>query len=166
MVRQEEAGDSEAIREVTERAFREVAFSSHTEHDIVDALRQAGALALSLVEERNGEVVAHVAFSPVTVSDGTQHWFGLGPVSVLPDWQGQGIGQGLVREGLARLRAGGAAGCVVLGEPAYYQRFGFRQQPGLVLEGVPPEYFMALPFADRIPCGTVAYHAAFEATGA
>lgn len=165
MVRHEQTADQAAVRYVTELAFRAMPYSSHTEHHIVDALRAAGALSVSLVEERDGHIVGHIAFSPVSISDGTERWFGLGPVSVHPDWQGKGIGQALVREGLAALRGAGAKGCVVLGEPAYYERFGFRQQPGLVLEGVPPAYFMALPFGEDIPSGKVSYDPAFDATG-
>jgi putative acetyltransferase len=65
----------------------------------------------------------------------------------------------------AALRERGAQGCVLLGDPAYYRRFGFAPDPRLVLPGVPPEYFQALPFGDAVPAGTVAYHAAFNALG-
>lgn len=99
----------------------------------------------------------------MTLSDGTTGWYGLGPVSVLPVFQGQGIGSQLIREVLSRLREMGAGGCVVLGDPRYYERFGFKAVPGLVLPGVPPEYFMALAFGAEVPQGCVAYHAAFDA---
>ncbi|MDN3523636.1 GNAT family N-acetyltransferase [Halomonas ramblicola] len=128
------------------------------------ALREAGALSVSLVAESDGEVVGHVAASKVTLSDGTPDWFGLGPVSVLPAWQGRGIGSALVQECLARLRERGARGCVVLGEPDYYQRFGFRAVPGLILPGVPLAYFMALDWGDDRPRAEVAFHPAFTAT--
>lgn len=129
------------------------------------ALRGAGQLSVSLVAEADGAVVGHVAASPVTLSGGERGWYGLGPVSVTPAWQGRGIGSRLVRQALDVLRARGAAGCVVLGEPGYYGRFGFAAAPALVLPGVPPAYFQALAFAGAVPAGTVAYHAAFTATG-
>ena len=88
-------------------------------------------------------------------------WYGLAPVSVLPSNQNQGIGSKLVKAGLLQLKQLDAKGCVLLGEPSYYKRFGFSPHSGLVLEGVPPEYFQALPFRSGIPKGSVKYHAAF-----
>jgi putative acetyltransferase len=119
------------------------------------------------VADADGEAVGHVAISPVTISDGARDWYGLGPVSVLPRCQGRGIGSRLVREALVQLRVIGGRGCVVLGEPAYYARFGFRAEPRLVLPDVPPAYSQALAFdaAGPMPVGTVSYHAAFGATG-
>ncbi|QTP57791.1 N-acetyltransferase [Billgrantia antri] len=164
ILRSETPGDAEAIEAVTVAAFREAPHTSHTEQHIVRALRAAGALAVSLVAECDGELVGHVAASPVTLSDGTSGWFGLGPVSVLPAWQGRGIGSALVRACLARLRERGARGCVLVGEPGYYQRFGFRSLPGLILSDVPPEYFMALSWFDERPQARVIFHPAFTAT--
>jgi putative acetyltransferase len=74
-------------------AFKTVEISNHTEQFIIAALRAAKALTVSLVAESGGRVVGHVAFSPVTISDGTRNWYGLGPVSVLPAYQRQGIGK-------------------------------------------------------------------------
>lgn len=165
LIRPEEPADITAITSVTEQAFRHAPHTDHTEQYIVLALRQAGALSVSLVAQRAGQVVGHVAFSPVSVSDGSAHWYGLGPVSVLPELQSQGIGSALVREGLAALRTLGAQGCVVLGEPAYYGRFGFRSGQGLSLDGVPPEYFQSLSFGVRPAGGEVTYHEAFNARG-
>jgi putative acetyltransferase len=154
-----------AITEVTIAAFRTLEISHHTEQFIVAALRAAGALAVSLVAELDGRVVGHIAFSPVTLSDGTRDWYGLGPVSVLPELQRQGIGRALVKEGLSRLKDMNARGCCLVGHPDYYRQFGFRNAPGLVLDGVPPEFFFALPFGGPMPQGTVAFHEAFGATG-
>lgn len=164
MIRPETPGDVETIHALTAAAFQRAPHTSHTEHLIVDALRAAGQLTLSLVDERQGAPVGHVAISPVMLSDGTPGWFGLGPISVLPGHQGLGVGSGLVRAALSRLREQGAAGCVVLGDPAFYRRFGFRAEPGLVLPGVPAEYFQALAFGTPVPGGEAAYHAAFEVT--
>ena len=165
-IRLEQPGDADAIRALTTEAFATAPHSSGTEAAIVDGLRAAGELTLSLVAvedgETSGEILGHVAFSPVTI-DGAEHgWFGLGPVSVRPGRQRGGIGSVLIREGLRRLRENGAAGCVLLGDPAYYGRFGFVNDPALVLEGVPPEYFMRLGFGAELPAGTVRYHAAFD----
>lgn len=163
LIRDETAGDDEAITELTVAAFRTLEISQHTEQFIVRALRAAGALAVSLVAEEDGRVVGHVAFSPVRLSDGTPDWYGLGPVSVLPARQRQGIGTALVRAGLARLRSMGARGCCLVGHPDYYVKFGFRTLDQLSHPGVPPEYFLALSFDGQWPQGTVAFHEAFGA---
>lgn len=163
-IRPESTADHAVIHALTEAAFRQAAHSSHTEQFIVDALRSRGELSISLVAETQGQVVGHIALSPVTISDGSTGWFGLGPISVLPAWQGQGIGAALMRAALDALRGLGARGCVLLGEPAYYGRFGFCAEPGLVLPGVPPEYFQALCLQPPLAQGEVQYSPAFEAT--
>ncbi len=164
IVRDEAAADIRAIFEITELAFRDHPHSIHNEQFIVNALRAAGALAVSLVAESGGKVVGHIAFSAVAVSDGSEGWYGLGPVSVLPVFQKRGVGSALVRQGLARLAASGAGGCVLVGDPGYYERFGFRAAPGLVYEGVPPEYVLALPLGSNPVRGAVTFHSAFGAT--
>ncbi|MGE8065242.1 GNAT family N-acetyltransferase [Pseudomonas sp. NPDC089569] len=162
-IRSERAEDTRRIATLTGAAFEQAEHSSHTEHFIVDALRRAGQLTISLVAVENDEIVGHVAISPVTVSSGATRWYGLGPISVLPDRQGQGIGSALMKAALADLQGKGAAGCVVLGDPGYYGRFGFNSQAGLELPGVPGEYFQALSFWGDFPVGTVHYHASFDA---
>ncbi|ABR88553.1 acetyltransferase [Janthinobacterium sp. Marseille] len=163
LIRPEQATDATAIEAVTRAAFADHPHSDQCEHFIITALRAAGALPISLVAELKGEIVGHVAFSPVNISDGSQHWYGLGPVSVLPEFQNRGIGRALIENGLALLRANKAQGCVVAGDPAYYQRFGFRHIETLSYPGLPAEYFMALPFHTELPQGSVNYHAAFSA---
>ena len=165
LIREETPADVSDISEVTEAAFRTLEISNHTEHFIIAALRGANALTISLVAEAEGRVVGHIAFSPVTLSDGTPNWYGLGPVSVLPEHQRQGIGRALIEEGLSRLKALSARGCCLVGHPGYYTRFGFRNAEGLVHEGVPPEVFFALPFDSHLPQGTVEFHEAFKADG-
>ncbi|REF73480.1 GNAT family N-acetyltransferase [Paracoccus versutus] len=160
-IRLETPADAAAIRQITQEAFAGAEHSSGTEGAIIDSLRAAGTLTLSLVAEEGRQVIGHAAFSPVMIGGRDAGWFGLGPVAVRPDRQGQGAGGVLIREGLARLRGMGAQGCVVLGDPGYYRRFGFAVDPGLTFEGVPPEYFMALAFAGPPPSGAVIYHAAF-----
>ena len=165
IIRKETASDVEAIRAVTKAAFKTLAISSHTEQFIINALRAANALTLSLVAEVDGRVVGHIAFSPVTISDGTIGWYGLGPVSVMPEFQNQGIGKSLIKEGLSLLKKLGAQGCALVGHPAYYKRLGFQNVPGLVHEGVPQEVFLALPFTERVPKGIIVFHEGFMAKG-
>ncbi len=163
-VRDEQPGDIAAIDRVTQAAFLPVAYSSHTEQFIVSALRAAGQLTMSLVAETDGHVVGHVAVSPVSLSSGDNGWYGLGPISVRPDHQNRAVGTSLMQAAIHRLKAQGSAGCVLLGDPAYYARFGFKAYPDLVLPGVPGMYFQALPFTDHVPKAQVRYHPAFEAT--
>ncbi|MBN3562889.1 GNAT family N-acetyltransferase [Aliamphritea spongicola] len=162
-IRNEQAADAIVIESVTRQAFENAAYSSHTEQFIIRDLRNAGQLTVSLVAEWQGAVIGHAAVSPVTISDGTSGWYGLGPLSVLPEYQGKGIGSSLMREAVAALKAMNASGCVLLGEPEYYGRFGFVADSQLVLEGVPPEYFLALQFSDDSLQGKVTYHSAFSA---
>jgi len=165
VIRGETDADVRAITEVTAVAFKTLEISNHTEHFIIAALRATGALTLSLVAEIDRRVVGHVAFSPVTISDGTRNWYGLGPVSVLPEYQRQGIGKALIREGLSRLKDMNAQGCCVVGHPDYYRKFGFKNMPGLLHEGVPQEVFFSLSFDGRCPQGTVSFHEGFKADG-
>ncbi|MCP8900996.1 GNAT family N-acetyltransferase [Gilvimarinus xylanilyticus] len=164
-IRNEGKGDVEPIHRVTVLAFRDALHTDHTEQFIVKALRQADALFLSQVAESDGEVIGHVAISPVKVSDGSTNWFGLGPISMLPEYQGKGVGSKLMESALAGLREKGAEGCVVLGDPSYYGRFGFKVVDGGVFPGVPVKYFQALSFGSGFPQGEVTYHEEFSAQG-
>jgi putative acetyltransferase len=165
LIRDETKHDAAEIAEVTAAAFESLEISHHTEQFIIEALRSAGALTLSLVAEVDGCVVGHIAFSPVALSDGTANWYGLGPVSVLPEYQRKGIGKALIQEGLSRLKKLGAKGCCLVGHPQYYRKFGFENVEGLVLAGVPKEVFFALSFDGAIPQGNVMFHEGFKATG-
>jgi len=162
-LRDETPADMSAITQVTIEAFKSLEISQHTEQLVVEALRSAGQLTVSLVAQINAEVIGHIAISQVTLSDGTPDWYGLGPVSVLPQYQRQGIGSALILEGLARLKALNAAGCCLVGHPQYYTRFDFANTPDLVLDGVPAEVFFALSFNGTTPRGQVHFHPAFTA---
>lgn len=163
-IRAERPEDVCAIRDLTTAAFSGAEHRSGTEAAIVDALRAAGALTISLVALERGRIVGHVAFSPVTAESGLLGWYGLGPVSVRPGRQGSGIGKRLIETGLTQLRDRGACGCVVLGGFRYYARFGFVSDPALRYADAPAEYFHRIVFKGPPATGLVAYHPGFEAT--
>lgn len=162
-LRPERETDAAAIDALTRAAFLHAPHSDHTEHRIVAALRAAGQLSVSLVAENAEGIVGHVAVSPVTINDAAPGWYGLGPISVAPALQGHGIGTQLMRAALQLLRERGAAGCVVLGDPRYYARFGFVADAQLRFPGVPAEYFQALHWQGASPAGEVRYADAFYA---
>lgn len=162
-LRSEQTADIDTIAHLTEVAFLTEPHSNHTEQFIIKALRRARQLTVSLVALDGEEIVGHVAISPVTLSSGATDWYGLGPISVWPRCQGQGIGHQLMHAALAELQRLGGQGCVLVGNPAFYQRFGFRPCPDLVLPGIPQQYFMALAFAADLPAGEVQFHPAFNA---
>ena len=164
-IRPETPSDEEAIEQVTRRAFLSHPYSQQTEQFIIRALRADHALSVSLVAEDAGRIVGHIALSPVTVSDGAAGWYGLGPISVEPDLQRRGVGRALMESGLAELRTIGAKGCVLVGEPAFYLRFGFANNPALVLDGVPQEFFLSLSLGASSAHGNVQFHPAFQAQG-
>ena len=165
IIRKEADADIEAITEITIAAFKTLPISNHTEQFIIKMLRAAGALTLSLVAEIEGQIVGHIAFSPVKITDGTKNWYGLGPVSVLPKYQKKGIGKSLINEGMSLLKELGGQGCALVGDPNYYNRFDFKNYPELIHKGVPQEVFLALPFTEKIPQGTVIFHDGFLANG-
>jgi len=161
MVRPETDQDIDGIREVNVVAFQDHPHSQHTEHLIVEALRAADALEVSLVADSDGRVVGHIAFSAADIGGASTGWFLLGPVAVLPARQGEGIGRALIETGLDALRSRGAGGCVLVGDPAFYRHFGFRQYPGVTWTGVPQENVLCLLMSGEMPVGEVAYHPAF-----
>ncbi|RKU03229.1 N-acetyltransferase [Burkholderia sp. Nafp2/4-1b] len=166
-LRDERASDVDAIGRVIVAAFAHAPEHGEFERRIVDTLRVQRALSVSLVAERDERVIGHVAFSPVSIGGapaGSHGWYGLAPLAVRPECQRQSIGAGLVRTGLDALRRLGARGCVVLGDPAYYARFGFVPSGELVFPDAPPEYFLALAFDANAPqpSGEVRYHDVFH----
>ena len=163
IIREEKNTDIESIANATIEAFKNHPISQQTEHFIINALRQAGVLTISLVAEINGEIVGHIAFSPIEISDKTSGWYGLGPVSVLPNYQKQGIGQALINKGLSLLKEIGGHGCALVGDPNYYKRFGFKNNPEMIYEGIPQEVFLVLPFSQKTPKGIVTFHEGFNA---
>lgn len=162
IIRSETPSDHDAIRDILIAGFANHPHSRQTEHLIVDALRAAGALTASLVAVVNGDVVGHVAFSAVSIDEQDLGWLALGPVAVLPAFQNQGIGRALIDQGLETIRKQKARGCVVVGDPDFYERFGFRHNSSLRMEGVPPEVFMCLPMDEQVPAGHMTHHEAFS----
>ncbi len=164
LIRPEASRDFAAIREVNRAAFLQHPFSGQTEPLIIEALRTSGALEISLVADVHGEVVGHIAFSRATIGDASAEWYLLGPVAVLPDHQGRRVGRALIEVGIAELRVRDAAGCVLVGDPLFYRRFGFSDHPGLTGSGVPDENVLCLPLASEPPVGEIVYHPAFTIT--
>lgn len=160
-IRPELPEDISAIHRVTLEAFEHAPYSDQREAEIVDALRADGALSVSLVAVGDDGIVGHIAFSRVAIEGAKGDWYGLGPISVRPDCQGRGIGQALVWAGLEELATLGASGCVLLGAPAYYRRFGFESDPGLYYGEAPSPYFQRLILAGPPASGEVRYHAAW-----
>lgn len=165
IIRSELPSDIAAIHSLTKEAFLNAPYAAHTEHFIVDALRDAGALTLSLVAEEDGSVVGHVAVSPISISGKNLGWHGLGPISVAPEHQKKGIGSGLVHAALQRLKEKKSAGCVLAGDPAYYNRFGFVHQSSIIFPDVPAEFFLVNPFSEIVPQGIAKFHEAFATKG-
>jgi putative acetyltransferase len=161
IIRPERVEDHRAIYDITTRAFAPMPYADGDEQELIGKLREAGALALSLVAEKDGVLVGQVTFSPAFAADGSPGWYALGPVSVEPELKHQGIGSQLIRAGIARLSSKQAAGCVLVGNPAYYSRLGFRPFPALAPEGQPAQYFQILPLREAEPEAVVGFHPIF-----
>jgi len=161
-LRSEQRADADSIRTVIRAAFATHPLSLHNEERIVDTLRDAGVLTVSIVALSNDDLVGHIACSPVAIDGLHCGWYGLGPVAVRPDVQRRGIGAMLVRASIAELEQSRADGIVLLGDFEYYERFGFARQTRLVLPGAPANHFLSLSLQGGNPSGTVTYHAAFS----
>jgi putative acetyltransferase len=161
VIRRESIADQDAIRSLTARAFSGLSFSDGTEPLVIDALREADALALSLVAVLHEEIVGHVAFSEVG-PPAQSGWLALGPVSVEPPLQRRGVGSLLIEAGLQGIREQGAKGCVLVGDHRYYQRFGFVVAPAFAPSQYPPQHFQIVRFGNSFPNAPVAFHAAFS----
>lgn len=163
-IRREAEADISSIRRLVARSYENAAHSAHNAPQTVENLRDADVLSLSLVAIMGMDVVGYIAASPVTVTDGTGGWYGLGPVAVDPERQNAGIGRALMDQALKELREGGAGGVVSLGDPAFYHRFGFEDVSGLDYRCGPEGELLAMPLCDStVPGGKVSYHDAFGA---
>jgi putative acetyltransferase len=163
VIRDQREGDFAAVHALVTAALKDRPYACGREQFLMDALWRTGAATVALVAEEDGVVVGQVAFSRVLAGGRDVGWHGCGPLAVLPARQRSGIGSALMREGLERLRALGSCGCVLVGDPAYYRRFGFANTDAMHVPGVPPENFMALLFAGEMPRGDVTFDKAFEA---
>ncbi|MDO5513179.1 GNAT family N-acetyltransferase [Corynebacterium sp.] len=161
-IRREAEADIPAIRTLTSRAFEDKPYSRQREAEIVERLRDTDALTFSFMAVKGASLVGHIAATPVGMSDGAQGWFHIGPISVAPERQGEGIGSLLMQRALDELREMGAAGAVSVGDPAFLARFSFVDTPDLAIPLIDPQYFRALPLTGaQVPTGTVTYPAAF-----
>jgi len=163
VIRDQTEADFASVHQLVIAAFKAMPYACGREPFIIDALWRTGAATTALVAEDAGAIVGQVAFSTVKIGGADVGWYGCGPLSVLPLRHRQGVGGALMRAGLERLRALGAKGCVLVGDPNYYRRFGFANSDVLRFPGVPPEFFMALRLAGETPSGDVAFDKAFEA---
>lgn len=161
IIRPEIEKDKEQIREVTFAAFKPMPYADGNEHELVDQLRDANALKVSLVAELDDRIIGHIAFSPATATDGSVGWYALGPVSVLPAFQRSGVGSALVHKGLQEIGELGACGCILVGDPNYYTRFGFENAPELAPLNEPAEYFMIKMIDGAKPDVPIHFHKVF-----
>ena len=161
IIRDERPEDYVRIHEIVRLAFLGREYAGGDEPEVVARLRAQDALSVSLVAEQDGVVVGHIALSPVRAADGSSPWFALGPVAVVPAEQGGRIGARLIKQGLAALREQGALGCMLTGNPAYYQRFGFILSPHNCPPHEPAAYFQLLCFDGAQAEGPLYFHPAF-----
>ena len=161
-VRAERVDDHAAIGDVIRAAFRGKLYAAGDEAELVEKLRQQRALVVSLVAELDGRVIGQITFSPAFPADGSNGWYALGPVAVLPDHQLRGVGSRLIDAGLERIVDMQATGCILTGNPEYYRRFGFVVSPSQAPAGEPSESFMIKSFKGRTPPGHFRFHPAFH----
>lgn len=163
ILRDERPDDFDHIDALVAAAFLGHPFSEGLEPRLIRRLRADGGLLLSRVAtDAQDTLFGQIAFSPATIG-ATDTWVALGPIAVHPDRRRAGIGTALMRDGLERMRARGAAGVVLVGDPAFYTRFGFHRVAGLTMAGVPEMYILALAFTGPVPAGEIRHHPAFAA---
>ncbi len=161
-IRAEHPQDHTAIFNVITAAFFEMPYADGDEAELVDALRSQNALSVCLVAEFDGVIVSQIAFSPAQTDDNDEGWYALGPVAVLPEHQRTGIGSKLVHAGLLAITALDAKGCILVGHPEYYTRFGFILSSSNAPIGQPSDFFMVKSLGSPIPSGPIAFHKAFN----
>ena len=161
-IRREVPEDRDQIYRLTEAAFEPMPFSEGNEAACIDKLRDDGDLTLSLAAIDGDQLVGHVAFSPVFLDEAFEGWYGLGPISVAPAEQRRGIGGRLIRQGLFELNQAGALGCVLIGDPGYYSRFGFIGDGRISYRGLQDEIVQWLAFGEKRPSGVVKFSPGLE----
>ena len=159
VIREETPADGSAVRSLVIAAF-----DQRVEADLVDALRDSGDVVISLVAERDGRIVGHIVLSKLQAP---HRCLALAPVSVAPSEQNRGIGSSLIWDSIARARGDGWRAVFVLGDPKYYERFGFSSAvAGKFKTNYPKPYFMALellPSSLNDQSGEVIYASPFRA---
>ena len=160
-IRNERDGDVDAIYQLTLAAFEPMFFSDGSEAPLVGLLREDGDLTISLVAEIDNEIVGHIAFSPVAINGKHDGWFGLGPVSVHPDRQKQGIGRLLIGRGLTLLQERGATGCALTGNPEIYSRLGFQSDGNLSYGTLDKQFVQWIAFTGAAASGELKFAPAF-----
>jgi putative acetyltransferase len=160
-IRDELPKDYEQITQITIAAFTNHPYSNCREYLLVQKLREKKSLTVSLVAMVKGEVAGHVAFSPVRIAGVFCGWYGVGPLSVKPELQKKGIGSALMRAGMEKMKSLGAKGCVLVGDPMYYARFGYHNSDGMTFQHAPEENFVVLALGGEEMPGKVEFDAAF-----
>jgi len=160
-IRAEQTHDQSVIWEITKAAFAEKAYSGGDEQDLIDKFRSIGALSLSLVAIDGDCLVGQVSFTPAAISSDIGIWYALGPIAVVPERQGEGIGGLLIKSGLNSLQERGAWGCILTGDPRYYSRHGFGLAPEHCPSNEPEKNFMLRTIGDKKPTGVFSFHKAF-----
>jgi putative acetyltransferase len=158
-IRQETIGDEAAIKDVVARAFDGKFYADENDALLVDGLRNAGVLILSLVATLKGQIIGQVALSPATIGDA--RYLCVGPLAVLPDHQRKGVGSALMGHALGVAQVYGRDGVVLQGDLNYYSRFGFEVFSSVTFTGEGAEYIQVLPFKET-PSGDVKFHPVFS----
>lgn len=161
IIREEQPGDAAAIRAMMLAAFDGHPYSDGDEADVIERLRADHDLELSLVASEGGDVLGQVTYSAAQLSNGEQGWMVLGPVAVAPAAQGRGIARALMEAGEAAMRARGAKGITVLGDPVFYAKFGYLQHTPMTLAGELGAYLQVKSFGALIPAAAISYAPAF-----
>lgn len=161
-IRAEQTGDEAAIHAMVARAFDGHPYSDGDEQDVIDRLREDGDLLLSLVALNGETIIGQITFSPAILADGDTGWAVLAPVAVEPSHHGKGVGRALIEAGEAAMRAKGASGMTVLGNPEIYSRFDFEADTPMWLAGDLGWAFQVKSFGGPIPACEQKYVRAFN----
>lgn len=169
IIRTEQQADYNSVYQVVKSAFKTAEQSDGNEQDLVNALRQSNAFIpeLSLVAEINEKIVGHIMFTRLQIGSHTA--LALAPLSVLPEYQRQGIGTSLILEGHKTAQILGYSYSVVLGSEKYYPRLGYLPAGKFGIQPcfeVPDKNFMAYKLHENAPIisGIVKYAEEFGIT--
>ncbi|WP_370979670.1 GNAT family N-acetyltransferase [Agaribacterium sp. ZY112] len=153
-IRFEQADDNTEVEELHKLACKE---PQQSKSNKLCRASHHKTLSPSLVALEQGKVLAHLGFSEIRISDGSQGWYRLGAIAVLPEKQGQGIASAIIKSGLKLLQRQGAAGCIVLGNSHFYKRFNFKPTAKMYLQSLSNARLLAQSFSNNLPEGEVTY---------